>query len=129
LIRALTKLSLSTIQRKEYEIAANSYDPLSGFYSVRKKILKVGQVVSVKVFDSAKMWDVPVEVLRKEQIEVPAGIFDTIVIKPHLKSEGVFKRSGEVIIWLTDDERKVPVMVKSKVLIGSIDAQLTGGSY
>ncbi len=46
-----------------------------------------------------------------------------------LKSEGVFDRTGDMLIWLTDDERRIPILMKSKVKIGSITATLVGGTY
>jgi len=51
------------------------------------------------------------------------------VIKPLLKSAGIFARTGDMHIWLTDDERRMPVLMKSKVRIGSIVVTLVGGSY
>jgi hypothetical protein len=116
-------------KRREYEISANVYDPLSGFFSVRNKDLIVGKNVHVKIFDSKKMWDVNVDVLRKERVEVDAGTFDTIVIRPNMKSEGVFNRRGDIFIWLTDDERRVPVKVALEALVGHVTAELTGGMY
>jgi hypothetical protein len=70
-----------------------------------------------------------VQILRREVVETPLGRFKTVVIKPLLKSEGVFTLSGDVFIWLTDDERRIPILIKSKVKIGSITATLVGGSY
>lgn len=116
-------------ERKEFEIPPAIFDPLSSFYYVRTLNLEVGKSVYVTVFDSKKVWNVEVQVLRKEKIEVPAGTFNTIVVKPLLKSEGIFFRKGDVYIWLTDDERRIPVMLKSKIKIGSVNASLVGGSY
>ena len=48
-----------------------------------------------------------------------------ISLEPILKEEGVFKQKGSLRIWLTDDERKIPVQMKSKVLVGHITAELT----
>lgn len=116
-------------ERKEFEIPPAIFDPLSSFYHLRTLNLEVGKSVYVTVFDSKKVWDVEVQVLRKERIVVPAGTFNTIVVKPLLKSEGIFFRKGDVFIWLTDDERRIPVMLKSKIKIGVVNANLVGGSY
>lgn len=116
-------------RRRVLEIWKNSFDPLSAFYSVRKKDLRVGETVTVNIFDSKKMWSVKVEILRKEKVKVPAGVFNAIVIKPIMMSEGIFKRKGDVFIWITDDEKKIPVKVKSEVTIGHIAAELTGGVF
>lgn len=114
---------------KEYYLEKKAYDPVSGFYEIRKRSLKVGHSEYLDIFDSKKLWNVEVKVLRKERIKTPAGEFDTIVIKPLLQSEGIFIKKGEVHIWLTDDEKKIPVMVKSKVKVGSFKAKLAEGAY
>jgi hypothetical protein len=116
-------------KREEFEIPSVIFDPISSFYHLRTVKLEVGKSVYVTVFDSKKVWDVEVQVLRRERVEVPAGAFDTIVIKPLMKSEGIFSRRGEIYIWLTEDERRIPVMMKTKIKIGSIKALLSGGSY
>lgn len=116
-------------ERREFEIPFPIFDPLSSFYYLRRLNLEVGRSVYVTIFDSKKVWDVEVQVLRKERVEVPAGEFDTIVIKPLMKSEGIFYRKGEIFIWLTDDEKKIPVKLQTKVKIGSIYANLSGGQF
>ena len=66
----------------------------------------------------------PVKFLGRQRIDVDAGTFDCIIVEPLMKEGGLFKSEGRVIIWLTDDERKIPVKVSTKVVIGSIDAEL-----
>lgn len=116
-------------ERKEFEIPPAVLDPLSSFYFLRTQNLEVGKSVYVTIFDSKKVWNVEVQVLRKEKVEVPAGEFNTIVVKPLMQSEGIFYRKGEIYIWLTDDERRIPVLLKTKVKIGSVNALLIGGTY
>lgn len=116
-------------ERKEFDLIAPVFDVLSSFYYIRTLDLEVGKSVYVTVFDSKKIWNVEVKVLRKEKIEVSGTEYNTIVVKPLLKSEGIFYRKGEVYLWLTDDEKKIPVKVKTKVKIGSITANLVGGSF
>ena len=47
------------------------------------------------------------------------------MIEPMVVEGGLFKSEGSIIVWLTDDAVKMPVKVKTKVIIGSIDAELT----
>jgi hypothetical protein len=116
-------------ERSEFTVPAAVFDPMSSFYYLRTLDLKVGSSVYVTIFDSKKVWNVEVQVLRKEEVEVPAGHFNTIVVKPLMKSEGIFFRRGEIYIWLTDDEKRLPVMLKTKVKIGWVTASLVGGKY
>ena len=120
------KLDRETV---EFNLERQAFDPLSGFYEIRKRPLEVGHSEYIDVFDSKKLWNVEVQVIRKETVRVPAGKFKTIVIKPILQSEGLFMKKGEIHIWLTDDEKKIPVMIKSKVKIGSFVAKLVEGEY
>jgi len=57
-------------------------------------------------------------------VTVEAGTFDCIIIEPILHSSGVFKHQGKLTVWLTNDKYKVPVLMKSKVMVGSIAAVL-----
>ena len=97
---------------------------LSSFYYVRTMPLRVGESFDIDNYGDGKIYPLKVLVHKKERVEVPAGRFDCIVVEPVLRVEGIFKQKGRLAIWLTDDERKIPVLMKSKVLIGSIDARL-----
>lgn len=116
-------------KKKKFRITENAFDPLSSFYHIRTLDIEVGKSVFVDIFDSKKMWNVEVQILRKEKIETGLGTFDTIVIKPLMKSEGIFSRKGDMFIWLTDDRKRLPVKMQVKVAIGSITATLVGGTY
>jgi len=111
------------------KITKQTYDTLSSFFFFRSMPLEVGKSYFIEIFDCKKLWNTEVQVLRREEIETPLGRFKTVVIKPLLKFEGIFARTGDMFIWLTDDERRIPVQMKSKVKIGSITATLVGGSY
>jgi hypothetical protein len=107
------------------DVPARVHDVLSAFYYVRTRPLAVGSTFTVPTHDNKKSYEMEVRVLRKERVEVPAGKFDCIVVEPVLKSEGVFKAKGSIYVWLSDDERRIPVLVRSKVPIGSISVTLT----
>lgn len=115
--------------KKTCKIGENTLDALSGFYFIRTMKYEVGKSVYVDIFDSNKLWNLEVKVLRKEKIKTKLGEFDTVVIKPLMKSEGIFNRKGDMYIWLTDDLQRIPVKMQSKVAVGSITATLAGGTY
>lgn len=110
-------------------ISNKTYDTLSSFFYVRSIPLQVGRSCYIDVFDGKNLWNTEVQVLRREELVTPLGRFKTIVIKPIMKYEGIFARTGDIHIWLTDDDRRIPVQMKSKVVIGSITATAVGGSY
>jgi hypothetical protein len=97
---------------------------LSSFYYVRTVPLEVKKSFNIDNFGDGKIYPLKVLVHKKERVRVPAGTFDCIIVEPVLRSEGIFKHKGRMAIWLTDDERRMPVLMKSKVLVGSIDVRL-----
>lgn len=116
-------------ERKNFDVPDFVFDPLAGFYYLRSLRLVVGESVYVTIFDSKKVWDVEVQVLRREKVSLPIGTFDTIVIKPLMKSEGIFYRKGDIFIWLTNDVKHIPVKLQTKVAVGHVTATLVKGNY
>ncbi len=100
-------------------------DLLSGFYYLRGKPLKVGTSEILQVYDSDQYTEIPVQVLRRERVNLPGfRKADTIVIKPQFKTDGIFKRTGDVTIWLTDDEFRAPVKVETSIPLGKVTVEL-----
>ncbi len=110
-------------------ISNKTFDTLSSIYVVRSMELVPGQSVFIDIYDCKRLWNTEVQVVRREEIDTPLGTFKTLVVKPHLKSEGLFARTGDVTVWLTDDSLRIPVMMVTKVKLGKIKAVLVGGSY
>jgi hypothetical protein len=52
------------------------------------------------------------------------GDVQTIVIRPEMKYQGILKKSGDSALWLTDDDRRIPVRLEAKVRIGTVVANL-----
>jgi hypothetical protein len=100
-------------------------DGLSLLYFLRtKEDLAIGRHMDIDVVDSGKNWTIEVSILAREKLTTAAGKFDTIKIKTYPKYKGVFMNKGEVLLWLTDDDRKIPVLMKSKLKVGSFVFEL-----
>jgi hypothetical protein len=99
-------------------------DVLSAFYYVRTRDLQVGQQFGLPTHSSRKDYSLEVFVHGRETVRVPAGTFDCFVVEPVILGDGLFQHEGKLTIWLTADERKLPVLMKTKVKVGSIDASL-----
>lgn len=110
-----------------YDIPLYVNDIVSAFYITRTfdfSEMKEGDKFHLENFYKDKVHPLDVVYHGKERITVEAGTFDCIIVEPLVVEGGLFKNEGNIIIWLTDDELKIPVKVKTKVLIGSIDAEL-----
>ena len=106
-------------------IPAQCQDALSSFYYTRTQALPLGGSVIFDYHASHKSQPIEVRILGRQRVETPAGTFNCVVIEPILKAGGIFQKQGRLVIWLTDDDRRIPVMMKSKVTIGSISVVLT----
>ena len=110
-----------------YEVPPYVHDILSAFYYVRTVDLsgmKVGDAMTMSNFYGEKDYELAVKFLGRQDLEVAAGTFHTVVVEPLVKEGGLFKSEGRIVVWLTDDERRMPIRVNAKVLIGSIDTEL-----
>lgn len=113
----------------EYNIPKYVNDIVSAFYLARTfdySNLKVDDKFHLKNFYKDKVYDLDVKYYGKETVEVPAGKFDCVVVEPLVQEGGLFKSEGSILVWMTDDDLKLPVKVKTKVIIGAIDGELTG---
>lgn len=112
----------------EYDIPKYVNDIVSAFYLARTfdfSKMKVDDRVNLKNFYKNKVYELDVKYHGKETVEVPAGKFDCIIIEPLVQEGGLFKSEGSILIWMSDDALKIPVKVKTKVIIGAIDGELT----
>ena len=111
----------------EHDIPEYVHDIMSAFYYARTldfSGVAKGDGPVLHNFYKDKSYELKVRLLGREELEVEAGTFRTIVVEPLVVEGGLFKSEGRIVIWLTDDERKIPVRVNTKVIIGSIDSEL-----
>jgi len=102
-------------------------DPLddgSFLFFVRTVDLAVGKTYESNRYFRPEANPVRIRVVRTEQIEVPAGKFDCIVVQPVIKTKGIFSENGNAEVWLTNDPRHIVVQLKSKLSFGSINLYL-----
>ncbi len=112
--------------RTEHDIAEGVlWDVISGFYYLRTQFFEIGKTVYVDIFDSNKILKAEVDVIKKDKVNMAGkGDVGAVVVKPVLKSDGLFQHKGDILIWLTDDESRIPVRVETKVPIGTVVAEL-----
>lgn len=108
-------------------LQAGSFDPLSIFYFFRLHELKENLEISRPVSDGKVCVVGKARVIAKQKITVAGGVYDTYLVEPELGNiGGVFQKSpdAKLQIWVTADKRRLPVLIKSKVIVGSFRAEL-----
>lgn len=106
---------------QELPSVSRPLDDASFLYFIRTIPLEVGQTYEFNRYFKPDRNPVRIRVMRRERIVVPAGTFDAIVIRPTIKTKGIFAEEGEAEVWLSDDERRMVLQLKSKVSFGSLN--------
>ncbi|HOP50457.1 MAG TPA: DUF3108 domain-containing protein [Ignavibacteriales bacterium] len=102
-------------------------DIVSAFFYVRTldfSNLKKGDIIQLTNFYNTKVYPLDVIYHGKEIVELDMGKFNCVKVEPIIREGGLFKTSGKIFIWLTDDKIRVPVKVQTQIIIGSINANL-----
>jgi hypothetical protein len=126
--RARYESGIVRTNKSTYEVEPGTRDILSALYYVRGQDLKVGDEIILKAFEGGTNYDARVRVLKRERVSTGGRDYDCLVLEPDIY-EGAFGKAGGLHIWVTDDALKVPVLVKSKVAIGSFIARLIGSTH
>jgi hypothetical protein len=102
-------------------------DPLddgSFLFFIRTVPLEVGRSYTFNRYFRPDRNPVVIRVLRRERIRVPAGTFDAIVLQPIIKTSGIFSEGGQAEIWLSDDDRRMMLQMRSRLSFGSLNLYL-----
>jgi hypothetical protein len=118
-----------TITDVKISIPPASQDPLSCLYYFRRlnaDKIKTGHSIPILVNTEEKNWELEVKILETKHIEVlNMGDYNAVLVEPTAKFQGIFVRKGRIWIWLSTDERRLPLILKTKVpVVGTIYAHL-----
>lgn len=119
--------SIARTSEGEFPIEPFTHDVVSALFYVRTldlSGLQKGDVVAMKNFTDRQSYALNVRVLGRESVRTEAGTFRCIAIEPLVMEGGLFKSDGKILVWFTDDARKIPVKVATKVLIGTVEVEL-----
>lgn len=110
------------LNKEEEKVAAR--DPLddgSFLYFVRTIPMEVGKTYTIPRYFKPEGNPVQITVLRRDTIDVPAGRFATVVLQPSFQTKGIFSKNGRAEVWISDDDRRIMVQMKSQLSFGSIN--------
>lgn len=109
---------------KIIESASLVYDSIASIYYIRSLNLKQGERIKLQTFSGGKLFTSDVRYLKKEKITVNGVAYETIKLHSKTKEVGNSKRKRELFIWLTDNQARTPVMIKTKIKFGYITSEL-----
>jgi hypothetical protein len=104
---------------------AEPLDDGSFLYFLRTIPLEVGKTYEFNRYFRPDRNPVRVTVLRRERVTVPAGAFDAIVVRPTIKTTGIFSEGGRAEVWFAADSSRRMLQMKSRLSFGSLNLYLT----
>ncbi|MBI4810085.1 MAG: DUF3108 domain-containing protein [Ignavibacteriales bacterium] len=110
-----------------HSIPAYVQDMMSAFYYARTvdfSRFRPGEKIHLQNFYKDSTYELDVKYKGTQRIEAEAGEFDCIIVEPLAKEGGLFKSEGRIHVWLTNDDRKMPVLVTAKIVIGKVESEL-----
>ena len=93
---------------------SNPLDDGSFIYAIRAIAIRVGETRRDDRYFRPDRNPVILTGVREDTVKVGAGTFATTVIRPTIKTGGIFAEGGEAQVWFTSDDRRLPVLLKTK---------------
>lgn len=116
------------VEQRDFPLGPCVLDVLSALFVTRIRLPSEQDPLRLPVFDNGKSYGLEVRLRGRERLDLPPPLgrdVPTVVVEPLLaEGTGLFVKKGRLTVWLTDDERRVPVRMRSKVAIGSVSADL-----
>ena len=112
--------SISVTNKDTTLINGFLFDPYSLFYLLRTKPLILGQTITINTFNGKKITPIQIVTKAEETINTVFGSFNCLVIKPFREGSTLLKNKGDMMIWFSNDKKRLPIQIKIKLQYGSM---------
>lgn len=119
-------VSAGEVSTKEIDVPRCVHDELAALTRLRTMRLEPGQSATLPISNGKKSVMARVEAQERQQIKTPSGTHKTIRLEAFLFNDVLYRRKGRLLIWLTDDDRRIPVQIRIQLpfFIGTVTLQL-----
>lgn len=126
LVRRIATWRNATDVRHVGPVPERFQDVISSFYYMRTVPLVPGEETRVDLYSRGKLYRLVVAVLGRERIETELGVFDAVKVQPRMMESGAGsdRNKGKLFLWFSDDARRLPVLARTILPIGSVTARL-----
>ncbi len=112
--------------KQQFTVTGTVYNEFASFIITRALVFREGESTIVPTFVDKKRHEVQVALLGREKRKTLFGEKKTLKVQPRMQFKGLYDKDGDTILWLTDDTCRVPVEIRSKIVVGSLVAELVG---
>jgi hypothetical protein len=111
-----------------YKTNSNVQDLVSCFYFLRNQVkndsLELGEFIVVNLFFDSDNYAFRFKYLGKEKIKTKFGYVNTLKFRPYVQTGRIFKNNESIMLWVSEDNNKIPVRLRADLRIGSITVDL-----
>lgn len=121
------KYKVDNGEGKEFKVPMGIQDMVSSFYYARTldfKNMKVGDVVEFKCFMDNEIWPLKIKFVGNEVIHIRKGKFNCKKFVPVVQKGRYFESENDVNFWVTDDNNRIPILVRAKIPVGTVKMHL-----
>lgn len=117
-----------TVRNKDFEVPKNVHDIVSAFYYLRNidySEMEKGEKVKIDVFLEDENYEYFVQYEGKEVIKTNLGKVNAFKVVPVMPDNDIFDGEDSIVMWLSDDENKIPLKVRAKMFVGAVEMEIT----
>jgi len=126
--------NLATVTNKKHKktdvvsFPKDAQDMVSAFYYLRNNLdtenIEIGETVDLNMFFDKENYKFRLKFLGRETLKTNFGKVPCLVFRPYVSAGRVFKEKESLTVWVSDDENKMPVLIKADLAVGSLKASL-----
>ena len=127
IVHRFDKIDSTLVKKEIFDIPPNVQDIVSGYYYMRTfdfDTMRAGQIFAIKGFFDDSTYTVNIKFIGREKLHTEIGEFDSFIISPIMPKNAFFAGRNPVKAWISDDKYRIPLKVKAKLLIGSVEIDL-----
>ena len=109
---------------KTISIPGKVLDPLGAIYYLRNQDIKIGDIFEFTTYDNDKLKNLIIIAKGLETISTSIGNFECIILSPQSKDGKLLKNKGTMTLWLSNDEKKIPIKIENRTNIGNMVMKL-----
>jgi hypothetical protein len=116
----------AVVNEKEIDVPPCVHDTISALARLRTTRVEVGKAVRFPISDGRKSAEVRIDALKRERVKTKLGEFDAVKYEAHVFNNVIYRRKARLFVWLTDDERRLPVRIQVDMpfYIGNVTLEL-----
>jgi hypothetical protein len=114
------------VESRQIDVPECVHDELAALARLRTMAVAPESSVELPVSNGKKAALARVEAQRRERVQTPSGVYDTVRYEAFLFKNVLYRRNARLFVWLTDDERRLPVQIRVQMpfYIGTVTLQL-----